>query len=85
MPKNKRESLIYTLMMCFVMVLWMRIYNVGLHSGEVSLSVLKASWLGMPLAYCCALVLDWSIKNGHDRFYLYGPANGFFHVIIWCY
>lgn len=64
MPKNKRESLIYTLMMCFVMVLWMSIYNVGLHSGEVSWSVLKASWLGMPLAYCCALVLDWFVVSG---------------------
>ena len=26
MPKHKRESLIYTVMMCFVMVLWMSAY-----------------------------------------------------------
>ena len=28
MPRNKRESLIYTVLMCFTMVLWMSIYNV---------------------------------------------------------
>ena len=33
MPQNKRESLIYTVMMCFVMVLWMSIYNVSLQQG----------------------------------------------------
>ena len=27
MPQNKRESLIYTVMMCFLMVLWMSMYN----------------------------------------------------------
>ena len=31
MPRNKRESLIYTVLMCFTMVLWMSIYNVTLH------------------------------------------------------
>lgn len=30
MPTNKRESLIYTFMMCFCMVLWMSIYNVSI-------------------------------------------------------
>lgn len=63
MPKNNRESLIYTLMMCFVMVLWMSIYNVSLHNGEVSWTAVKVSWLGMPLAYCCALVLDWFVVS----------------------
>ena len=32
MPRNKRESLIYTVLMCFTMVLWMSIYNVTLHT-----------------------------------------------------
>ena len=30
MPQNKRESFIYTVIMCFTMVLWMSIYNVTL-------------------------------------------------------
>lgn len=33
MPQNKRESLIYTVLMCFCMVLWMSMYNVILHMG----------------------------------------------------
>ena len=36
MPKNKRESLIYTVLMCFTMVLWMSIYNVTLHMGALN-------------------------------------------------
>lgn len=31
MPQNKRESLIFTIIMCFTMVLWMSMYNVTLH------------------------------------------------------
>ena len=45
MPQNKRESLIYTVLMCFTMVLWMSFYNVALQQGGVSLSVLTAGWL----------------------------------------
>lgn len=30
MPHNKRESFIYTVMMCFTMVLWMSFYNVAI-------------------------------------------------------
>ena len=36
MPQNKRESLIYSVMMCFTMVLWMSMYNVTLHMGGFS-------------------------------------------------
>lgn len=41
MPRNKRESLIYTVLMCAFMVLWMSIYNVALHNGELSWQVVK--------------------------------------------
>ena len=41
MPKHKRESLIYTVMMCFVMVLWMSVYNVTLHMGQFGVETLK--------------------------------------------
>lgn len=46
MPQNKRESLIYTFIMCFMMVFWMSIYNVSLHMGELSMESIKAGWLG---------------------------------------
>lgn len=59
MPQNKRESLIYTVLMCFLMVLWMSFYNVALQQGELSLAVFQAGWLGFPLAYVCGMCLDW--------------------------
>ena len=64
MPRHKRESLIYTIMMCFCMVLWMSIYNVALHSGQLNGEILKEAWLGFPLAYICAMLLDWFVVSG---------------------
>ena len=64
MPKNRRESFIYTVMMCFVMVLWMSIYNVALHKGGLSFSVLADAWLGFPVAYVFAMCCDWFLVSG---------------------
>ncbi len=64
MPQNKRESLIYTALMCFCMVLWMSMYNVTLHMGGFSLEVLKEGWLGFPIAYVFAMCCDWFLVSG---------------------
>lgn len=52
MPMHKRESLIYTVLMCFTMVLWMSMYNVALHMGTLNMEVIREGWLGFPLAIC---------------------------------
>lgn len=64
MPKNKRESLIYTFLMCFTMVLWMSIYNVAMHQGSLSANVVKDAWIGFPVAYIFAMLCDWFIVSG---------------------
>ena len=58
MPKNKRESIIYSVMMCFCMVLWMSIYNVSCAQGGLSFGSVQQGWMGMPIAYIVALCLD---------------------------
>lgn len=59
MPQNKRESLIYTVLMCFVMVYFMSVYNVALHGvGALNLSAVSQAWMGLPFAYVVALLLD---------------------------
>lgn len=63
MPKNKRESLIFTVIMCFLMVLWMSIYNVARVQGHVGTDVIAAAWLGFPLAYAFAICCDWFIAS----------------------
>ena len=74
MPKHKRESLIYTVMMCFVMVLWMSVYNVTLHMGQFGVETLKEAWLGFPVAYIFAMVTGLSYqgrpKHSHSGFWL---------------
>lgn len=59
MPTNKRESLIFTVMMCFFMVFFMSLYNVTLHLGSFSLETLKEAWIGFPVAYIFAMICDW--------------------------
>ena len=63
MPQNKRESLIYTIMMCFVMVLWMSMYNVALQYDTVNLEVVAAGWMGFPFAYLFGMCCDWFIAS----------------------
>lgn len=63
MPQNKRESLIYTAMMCFVMVLWMSFYNVALQQGRFTLEALAAGWLGFPFAYVVGMCCDWFVAS----------------------
>ncbi len=64
MPQNKRESMIFTVMMCFFMVLWMSIYNVSLHMKGLSLTSIKEAWTGFPIAFIVALCCDLFIVSG---------------------
>ena len=64
MPHNKRESIIYTVLMCAVMVLWMSFYNIALQEKVWSLSVLQKAWLGFPLGFMVAMCCDWFIVSG---------------------
>lgn len=63
MPRTKQESVIYTVMMCFVMVLWMSIYNVARMSGGLSLAVVQQAWVGFPIAYLFAMCCDMLIVS----------------------
>ena len=63
MPINKRESLIFTFIMCFCMVLGMSIYNVARVQGALSGEVLAAAWLGFPAAYVFAMLADWFVAG----------------------
>lgn len=64
MPQNKRESLIFTVMMCFIMVLWMSIYNIAINTGGLSLESVREGWIGFPVAYVVAMCFDWFLVSG---------------------
>lgn len=78
MPQNKRESLIFTVMMCFLMVLWMSVYNVSLHMG-FSAEAVREGWLGFPMAYAVAICLDLflvsKLAKGFAFRFLVGPES----------
>ena len=64
MPQNKRESFIYSVMMCFTMVLWMSNYNVALHMGTFGFETISEAWLGFPIACIFAFCCDWFLVSG---------------------
>lgn len=86
MPINKKESLIFTILMCFTMVLWMSIYNVALHTGELSIQVLQDAWIGFPFAFIFAMLLDlFLVSNLAKRFafrFLVQPEDRDLHKIL---
>ncbi len=63
MPKNKRESLLFTFIMCFLMVLWMSIYNVARAHGGFSAEVVVDAWIGFAPAYVLAMLCDWFVAS----------------------
>ncbi len=63
MPQNKRESSIYSVLMCFTMVLWMSIYNISWQMGALSVESVKAAWMGFPLSFIFALCVDWFLVS----------------------
>ena len=72
MPTNKRESLIFTVIMCFCMVLWMSIYNVArIHGWEFSLTTLAEAWLGFPPAYIVAMLLDVLVASRFAKWFAF--------------
>jgi hypothetical protein len=62
MPTNKKESFIYTLLMCAFMVFVMSLYNVSYQHG-LSLESVKIACLGFPLAYIVAMLCDWFVVS----------------------
>jgi hypothetical protein len=63
MPTNKRESFIFTIMMCAFMVFIMTLYNELLLFG-FSKNLIKDAWVSFPLAYVVGMLLDWFIVAG---------------------
>lgn len=61
MPQNQRESLIYTVMMCFFMIVWMSVYNVSWMHQEFSPETIQIAWAGVPFAYIYAILWDWFV------------------------
>ena len=58
MPINKRESMVFTIIMCAFMVFFMTLYNTARIHG-ISANLLANAWLGFPLAYAIAIIADW--------------------------
>ncbi|MDS0525627.1 DUF2798 domain-containing protein [Clostridium sp. SHJSY1] len=63
MPQTKKESFIYTIMMCAFMVFFMSIYNVFLHTGSFSIETIKNALDEFLLTYIIGMICDWFIVS----------------------
>lgn len=63
MPTTKKESLVFTIIMCAFMVLCMSIYNISIHSGGFSKDVIIESLIAFPLTFIVAMICDWFIVS----------------------
>ena len=68
MPMHKRESLIYTVLMCFTMVLWMSMYNVALHMGTLNMEVIREGW---HMYAQCVWIGFWYLKLQRDLHFVF--------------
>ena len=59
MPINKKESFIFTLMMCAFMAFCMGYYALAKEMGGIGLKPLMISWLTFPLTYLIACLFKW--------------------------
>ena len=86
MPQNKRETLIYTVMLCFVMVPSMSIYNVSQQYGGFGLDAVAAGWLGFPIAYLFAMCCDWFVASKVAKYvafrWLVKPQDGVLKKVL---
>lgn len=61
MPKNKFQDVVYTLIMAFVMVYGMIVYNVALNMGGVSGVTFLAAFSEIPIMWPVAFILEFFI------------------------
>ena len=73
MPRNKQEGFVYGFIMCFMMVLVMSVYSMIWQIGWTT-EVLAQAWLGLPLGFVGAFVLD--------MFVVGTPAKAFAHKYL---
>lgn len=72
MPTNKRESLIFTVIMCFCMVLGMSLYNVArVHGWQLNLDIVAEAWVGFPPAYIVAMLLDVFVASRFAKWFAF--------------
>lgn len=72
MPTNKRESLIFTIIMCGLMVFGMSVYNVArIHGWQLEPGIIAEAWLGFPPAYIVAMLLDVIVASRFAKWFAF--------------
>lgn len=71
MPQNKRESVVFTIMMCSFMVLIMSNYNTALILGQVSAESVQKALLGFPVAFIFAMICDLMIVSRAAKWFVF--------------
>ena len=58
MPTNKKESIVFGICMCVIMVFFMGLLNISIHLGGFSLNSFKTALVAFPLTLLIAYILE---------------------------
>ena len=58
MPTNKKESIVFGICMCVIMVFFMGLLNISIHLGGFSLNSIKTALVAFPLTLLIAYILE---------------------------
>ncbi len=63
MPRNSKQSLIFTIMMVIAMVYWMSVYNVAINMGQLTYHAFYIALVGLPIVGTFAFVVEFFIVS----------------------
>lgn len=58
MPKNKKEEIIFGIIICAIMVFFMGLLNISIHLGEFNFDSIKTNFIAFPVAFIIAFILE---------------------------
>ena len=63
MPRNKKQGLIFTIMMVTAMVYAMSVYNIAINSGQLSYGTFYHALLGLPIVGGFAFLVEYFVVS----------------------
>lgn len=67
MPQTKKQSFVYTIMMCAFMVFFMSLYNLILHEGGLSTNTFIHAIKGFLPGFLCGFIFDWFLVSRYAK------------------
>lgn len=58
MPRNKKEEIIFGVIICAIMVFFMGLLNISIHLGGFNMQSIKTNFIAFPVTFIIAFILE---------------------------